>query len=411
MRHKHAIGCFILSLFTAVAMAESQGLPATLQAVLTHHPAIKGKQAERQAQTYAIDSAKAQRYPSLSAEVSNLADDLNRGLIRVQQPLWTFGKIDTAIEQAQVGFEAERWGVLQVQRQLIEEAAVAYAQILGAQQRLQVAADNIGAHERLYARIERRQKGHLSSKADARLAFARLVQARAQKQRIQGEWRVALNELQALTQIHTSAEQAIEPNLLHLPALQTVEDLALSQSADIGFKRESIRVVRLAVKQEKVAPLPTLFLRAEHDFLDTVNTDDETRIGLAIEANLEGLGLVARGRVQGAAARLQAAQHDLSVTLNDVRRRVRTLMLERQVQQTLAVSQQEAVLALEETMASFLRQYDSGRKSWIEVLNTQRELTELRFQWGQINNDEQILSLRVAALIGQLDQLAGIKAW
>jgi adhesin transport system outer membrane protein len=85
-------------------------------------------------------------------------------------------------------------------------------------------------------------------------------------------------------------------------------------------------------------------------------------------------------------------------------------MLDRNVQAQLKRSQVEAVEAVEGTMASFMRQYQSGRKTWVDVLNTQRELTELRYQLARIETDWLILSLRVAALIGHLDQLAGIEA-
>ena len=64
--------------------------------------------------------------------------------------------------------------------------------------------------------------------------------------------------------------------------------------------------------------------------------------------------------------------------------------------------------AMQETLESFLRQYEIGRKTWLEVLNTQRELTTLQLQAVQTENDWLILSLRVKSLIGGLDEQAGI---
>jgi len=387
-----------------------QGLAAALRATMVHNPAVKGKRAEVQARQYGIDSAEAERYPSLSGQANNLNEDREQLTVRVQQPLWTFGKISTDIEQAQAQYGAERWGLLQVRRQLLEEVAATYAKVLGVRKREAVAESNIAEHQRLYQRILRRQQGQLASEADVRFAYSRLIQARSQRERIRGELDVALTDLLALTQVQVPARLPIDPPLTALPGLAQVEDMAMENSADVGLKRATLSVVRLEIKKERAAPMPTLSIRVEHEVLDTPDYLDDTRAGLVLEGNLSGLGLVSRGRIKGASARLNAAQQDLSSTLIEVRRRVDTLMLDRKVQAQLKRSQVEAVEAVEGTMASFMRQYESGRKTWVDVLNTQRELTELRYQLARIETDWLILSLRVAALIGHLDQLAGIEA-
>jgi adhesin transport system outer membrane protein len=59
-------------------------------------------------------------------------------------------------------------------------------------------------------------------------------------------------------------------------------------------------------------------------------------------------------------------------------------------------------------MDSFLRQYETGRKSLVEVLNTQRDLTETRLLFSQIKSEWLTLSLKLAAITGSLDELAGL---
>lgn len=384
------------------------GLAAALRAMISHNPAIKGQQAELDAQRYAIDSAKAARLPSLSAQANNLDEQYDQATLRLDQPLWAFGKIDTGIAQAEAGFSAEQVAVLQVQRQLIEDTAAVYARVQGIRQRMLVATDNVSENEKLYRRIERRRQGELASEADVRLTYSRLLQAQNLQATVESELAVALAELQALTRIPVPAEAEVTDEALRVPPLPVAEQRALAHSAEISLKRERLDVALLDIKQEKVASLPTLSFRVEQDLLDTPTFSDETRAGLVLEGSLQGMGLVSRGRVKGAEAQLEAAEQDLDVAMNEVRRRIQVLMLERQVKQSLLASQRLAVAAAEATMDSFMRQYDTGRKSWVELLNTQRELTEQRNQLAQIDSEWQILSLRVAALIGGLDQLAGV---
>lgn len=392
------------------AQTAHDGLPAALRAVIRYNPAVKGQLAELDARQYAIDSAKAGRLPSLSAQANNLDDQYEQATLRLQQPLWAFGKIDTGIAQAQASYSAEQLVVLQVQRQLIEDTAAAYAKVQGIRQRMLVASDNVSENNKLYRRIERRQQGELASEADVRLAYSRLLQAQTLQATVESELAVSLAELQALTQIPLAAEAAVAEEALWVPSLPLAEQKALEHSAEVRLKRERLNVASLDVKKEKVASLPTVYFRVEQDLLDTPNVSDETRAGLVIEGSLEGLGLIARGRVQGAMAYLEAAQQDLEVTMNEVRRRIQVLMLDRRVKQSLLLSQQLAVEAAEATMDSFMRQYETGRKSWVELLNTQQELTEQRLQLVQLHSEWQILSLRVAALIGSLDELAEVEA-
>ncbi len=386
---------------------QPKGLSAALHAVMTHHPALKGKQAEVKAGYYVVDSAKAGRFPTISGQANNINDSYNQGVLRLQQPLWAFGKIDTGIEQAKANYATEETSLWQVRRRLIENTVNAYARIEGITQRGRVADINIDEHEQLHRRIKRRSKGQVASEADVRLAYSRLIQARAQRRRIDGEQQVALTELYALTQVKVAVDQPVDPILSILP--ENLEALALKNSADVQNKKKHIEVAQITIKQEKIASLPTIFAVVEQEFLDSPENGDETRAGISIQGSLEGLGFVSRGRIKGATASLNAAREDLKVAEIEVVRKLDNLRHNRSLQKALRISQSEAVEIVEQTMESFIRQYESGRKSWLDVLNTQRELTELRYQLVQINNEWLILSLRIGVMVGNLDQLAGLK--
>ncbi|PKH04141.1 transporter [Psychromonas sp. MB-3u-54] len=384
------------------------GLAAALRATMIHNPMVKGKQAELEAQQYGVSSAKAKRYPTLSTQASNVNDNYNQATLRLDQPIWAFGKIDTEIARAESEANAEQWRLLDIQRQLLEETATVYAKIEGIKLRIQVAEINTEAHQGYYDRLARRQQGQLSSEADMRLAYARLLQAQSQLLSFKGELSDAQSELQTLTQIRVSTEFAVDPVLAQLPSNAAVQRLAIAQEANILLKRQNLQVLRLGLKTEKLASLPTLYFRAEADLLDSTSGNNDLRAGLTFESSFEGLGLVARGRVKGAEANLAAARYDLDSSINETRRRISSLMLNRQIQQGLISAYKETVDAMQETLDSFLRQYETGRKSWLELLNMQRELTALQIQLVQSKNDWLILSLRVASLTGSLDKQAGL---
>lgn len=392
------------------ALESSAGLGNALRATLSNHPAVKGKQAEVDAQNYIVDSARAARYPTLSLQANTLDDEFTQSIVRLQQPLLTFGKINIAIEQAQLGFNAELLSLQQVQRQLIEDTAVAYALVEGINRRELVAIENIAQHEELFDSIVRREAGQLATEADVQMANSRLIQAKTTQLKTAGELQIALSELRALTQINVASNEPVNRSLLDLPTQVQVESLAFAHSADILLKRERLNVAQLGIEEEKVASRATLSFRVEHSFSNSLLNVDETRAGLVFESSFDGLGFRSRGRVKSAVAKSDAAQYDLDATMNEVKRRANILMLNRQVQENLMKAQSEAVASLTSTLESFVRQYENGLKSWVEVLNTQGELTGLRLQLAEIQTEHLVLSLRVAALIGKLDEQAGMAA-
>ncbi|MFT6916930.1 MAG: adhesin transport system outer membrane protein [Motiliproteus sp.] len=390
------------------SQAANRGLGAALKATMRNHPALKGKQAEVNAQSGLVDSAEAGRYPSLSSQIQTLDTGANTATLRLRQPLWAFGRIDTAIDQAEAESVAEQTLLLQVQRELIEQTAVAYAAIQSLSSRLAIAELNVEEHERLHERIETRQEGQLASEADVSLASSRLIRAQGDLYRLQGEMDAALTELLRLTQIVVSIEPVVADEQLRLPGDTEALRLALDRNADLLVKRAQVEVARWTVENTRLADTPTLYFQIDQDVLDKTSGVDRTRVGLVLEASTQGLGFATRGRTKSVEQRYEAALFDRDATGNEIRSQLDTLLLNRALQKRLRMSQQAAVTAVEETLASFVRQYDSGRKSWMDVLNTQREVTEVRQQLAQIDNTWQTITLRIAALIGELDHLAGI---
>ncbi len=399
------------SIFSINSQANSsgldQGLSAALQAMIQYHPEIEGAKNELQVHEYAIDSAKASRYPTISAQANTLDKDVTQGTLRVKQPLWAFGKIDSAIEQTEVNYQTEKFSLLKVQRQLIENTAVAYGRVEGIQKKLKISEENITEHEHLYQRISRRQRGQLSSEADVNLANTRLIQAKTTREKIIGELQVVLTELEAFTQISVDTQQPVNPQLFTDQPIVTASVLA--SNPNVLYQRERLKVVELDVKQEKISLYPTISFQVEQEFLEVGDNVDRTRAGIVIESTLEGLGFATQGRIKAATARLDVSQRALDSSVNDIQRQINSLKINLNLQSRLVKSQKEAVAAIDNTRASFLRQYESGRKTWMEVLNTHRELNEQRIQLAQIENDWLILSLRLAAMAGRLDSLAGIQ--
>ncbi len=405
----------LLCFGSAMANANAEpgvGLEAALTAALSSHPAVAVKQAGVRAKGFAGDTARSQRYPSLVAQVQQAVTGPNDAYanpitLRARQPLWSFGRIDNNIAYADADMLAERLDLQRVRRQLIDSTAVAYAKVLGSLQRQRMAIDNLAEHEALHQQIHRRQLGQLASAADVRLAAARVAQAKAMQQRYDGERSLAETELLALTQVTVVAIAEVQAQLLPTLTAPELDDLAQRSSAELRYKQQLIELARANAAQARSAAMPTVYLQAERN-TGAGQTPSLPRIGVLIEASLDGMGLATKGRSAESEARLAAAEEDLRVSRNELSRSLKSLWQSRQMQAGLMAAQLESTQAVTDLLASYQRQYAAGTKAWMDVLNIQRELTEQRLQWAQASNDWLIHSLRLSAMTAGLDAAAGL---
>ncbi|WP_372599898.1 TolC family protein, partial [Amphritea sp.] len=121
-----------------------------------------------------------------------------------------------------------------------------------------------------------------------------------------------------------------------------------------------------------------------------------------------GLGQVGASNTRAAEARYQATLDDLAFTQNTIVRDVDTLLSDLETAEALAQGQVDVIDSLSDTLTSYERQYDSGFKSWLDLLNMQRELTEQKLQLVLFENQQVQARAILTAMTGGFDAIAGI---
>jgi adhesin transport system outer membrane protein len=388
----------------------ADGLQSALQSTLVRNPEVKSKLAELESLGYKIDEAEAGRLPTLSVEARTIDDSSNKGLARVQQPLWTFGRISGSIALAERRRDVARFELLDLHRRLIEETAAVYQQSWSLRQRIRVAEANVGEHQSLYQMIGRRRQGGVASDADVRLAASRLTQARSQLDLLNAQLRKALQDLYALTRIEIPAQQPVEDQALAIGAPASLAATLETNYAKLRVQQGRLELIQAEGELQRAELKPTISARIDHDIRPVSNSQvSHTRAGIVFESRLEGGGLAGYKRLKSEAARLNAAMEDIDAARKEAQRRLDNLQVEMAAQKQNTDAQTTVVGAVDETLQSFLRQYDAGRKSWIDVLNTQRELADARQQLEQARAAWLDAALRTAAMLGHLDALAGME--
>ena len=126
------------------------------------------------------------------------------------------------------------------------------------------------------------------------------------------------------------------------------------------------------------------------------------------EASLDSFGFGARRRTNEARARFQAAEAEVAATKVELGRQLRALQRNRRLQTELIQLHRRARDDLQALLSSYQSQYESGTKSWLDLLNIQRELFDQRLQLLQARNDWTVQSLQLRARAGGLDALVEV---
>lgn len=377
------------------------GLDAALRQAVQTHPSIRSRAAEVRAAGHDRDAAEWAPYPAFSADVNQTEEGGSQSTARVQLPLWTAGRISGQIELARAGLTAAEFSVIEAEQTVLLQTATAYADLLRAQAKLQAATINLSELERLQALIGRRVGTEISPQADATLASARVQQARTE--RIQQQNQLA-SARSALEQAIGRAVREVErqsPRVPDLPELDALMEAALQYSPELARLRAQEAGAQARIDVSRAALAPQLVLTHERRMGDILEGQarDLTYVALQFQP---GAGLSAASGIEAAAERRLALRDAIEAARRQLVRQVRTDWSELSSLRAQAQPVRDLVEATREVVESYLRQYTVGRKSWLDVLNAQREATQALYSAADVEFSMLLTGLRLQILSGRL---------
>jgi adhesin transport system outer membrane protein len=372
----------VLSLEQAMALATAS------------HPLVEQKRRNLDASAQDMKSAQWKWFPTLTLETSQTMggqpqilgnSDPYAGNIKVEQPLWTGGRITSEVDMAQARKQITQLQLHETQQDLMLRVLQAFFDYQKFTTRLTIAQDNIHEHQRLFELISRRQKQQVTSEADVALAFARLQQVMAERNSMRAQHqasRLSLEQLtgRALTE-NMSLPEAAERTLVWQDAW-SAQQAAQAASPMLRRLRAETQLSEADVNLRKAQVLPQLNLRHERFMGATISVPfDRTMFVLQYQP---GSGVSAWPSMDAAVKRIEASQSAYESGVREVTEKVSSQWVEvKSFKEMLDVTNQY-VGASQEVMASYLRQYTAGRKTWLEVLNAQREWVQARY--AQVDN-------------------------
>ncbi|MEY2632557.1 MAG: hypothetical protein RIR00_1211 [Pseudomonadota bacterium] len=362
------------------------------------HPLINSKRAGVNAAESDLEGVKWQRYPTPSIEANRRFNGTSYHLVRLEQPLWTGGRITAGIDAAGSRKEAAEAGVSEAQVDLGLKVIAAWAEARRQQAKLDHARNGVKEHEKLLNLISRRVDQEVSPLVDRDFARSRLLQASNDLSSINQ----ALNN--ALTSLSQYASQPVSRvNSAFRNEVPSSREAALGLAMDF-----SPLIRRLSAEEEaagadidtrRAAMLPQLSLRLE----SVTGSQGDNRAMVVVTAQL-GAGLSAPAAVDAATARRESARLTKEAAARDIREQITLDWEDLQATRSRLENARLSRTMSADVFESYTRQYTTGRKTWIDVLNAIREKTQADFSLADAEAQEAAATLRLRLRTGLLRQ-------
>jgi adhesin transport system outer membrane protein len=404
-----------LALSVAVAMfmgslntvhAQTLPLSEVLKQVRTNSPQVLQQQATIKAKQFGAKAVYAQRLPSFSIDGGvRTAGDRASGAALASMPVLTFGKQENQEAVAQAEFELESKKLVQVQNDAMENAAQVYASLYNLNEKIKVSRVSLAEQSELFARIERREAAGYASESDKRTIEVRLVQLKSQIEELTLKQKERFSELSILMNRSIGTDQGVVLPKLDLPMVEESNAKLRNSNPALQIAKAQLVLVEKQANEITTSDRPTVNAVATQPVSDPNSA--HFSLGLEFKYTYGNLGAAKRERQGQYASLLEAKAKEIEVTYRDIRRRYESaetgirLITEEQLS-----TQRNIVKGLEENVTSYVRQYQAGRKSLYELVNTHRELNDARLKVVDLMTDYFQRSITVLSLHNQLTQIA-----
>jgi len=407
---------FAMGLAALCGLVQAQSLADLLQLTLGSHPAVRGQQSQRAVSAAELEFAHQQFYPTPSVSIEQIRagsrdpsylPDSSVTLFRLQQPLWTNGRLTAGVEKAKSNVEVSANSFDDVRQQLALRVIQAWADAYSAELKQGALQTSVVTHERLQAQVTRRISEGASAATERVLTDGRLAQTRAQLQSVVVQAETARLRLQQLASTTEAVVLKTENDrVLAVESAAAALDAALRHSPAILRLRAAVRAQQADVLERKADLLPELYARAEYQIgsASIAGAPDAQRLFVGLQSKF-GAGL-------SSLSGIEAAENKVGVARAEVESAERTLaeqVLSDWAQMaTLKVRQaelEESLQASRETALAWDRQFLAGRKTWVEVMNMARELAQAETELADVLAVRVLVSWRLALYTQGLDSL------
>ena len=357
------------------ALSVDQALALALET----HPLIRSAESQFRAAQSELNGARWSRFPTVSIGAQGSSGDIQQDTTTVDLPLWAGGRINAEIDLAKSRRDGTWYAVSDAQQTVMLETVSTFFEYFKSEKKLSIAIENVDEHRRLYEIIERRVAANTSPDVDAMLALARLQSAMSAEIQSKNRRNISESSLELLIDKPVGSVQVLrQPHKLVISVDQAVSKanyvspkIAMVQAEAAGFD------ATIASARSALYPQVSLGFQYGETHGGSLDGQVDKQTFLSVQFQ-PGVGLSVASSVTAAKQRKQSALDTLEAEKRDLSRQIKSAWNEYTSVSIQLEPSKKLVEATNSVVDSYLRQYAVGKKSWLDVLNAQREATQAR---------------------------------
>ncbi|BCN92464.1 channel protein TolC [Thiomicrorhabdus immobilis] len=366
-------------------------LVPTIEDAIIHNPEFREQLKIHQGAKAELDGAQGSWLPTIDVaagvgleetkkeSLNNRNTSLTRkeSSIRVTENLFEGFKTENEIQRHQASMDAAAFSAESKASQIALDMTEAYVNLLKEQELLRLESENKKTHERILDQIMQRSEAGIGNQVEVDQAKARLALASSNEMASRNNYNDALSKFQRIL-------GRMPDNDLIKPALQfqfpdtlaEATDIALLNHPTLRSANADIAEAQAQHRSAKSPYFPRLDIEIEKRWDEDINgikgTDEDLQAMLRMRYNLYNGGKDSANRDRTAAAVQQAAE----IRNNARRQTIENLRYawdaRKFVGEQLVYIKQHIKLTYE-TLVGYRKQFSLGRRSLLDLLNTEDE--------------------------------------
>ncbi|MBX2808868.1 MAG: TolC family outer membrane protein [Cellvibrionaceae bacterium] len=414
------LGTFITFQFYFSSTVSALSLTEVVRHVLVSNPEIQAVKQEEQARASEVRGAQAGYLPTLDAELgvgrewtkSPATNDESVNLtrkeaaLRLRQLLYNGGATSGEVARQKARHLVSQLDVIATQETMALRTAEVYIDVMRQSELLTLLKDSLDEHQNIFDQMELRSQAGVGSRSDLDQIAARLALARSNYIAGENNLRDASSTFYGVVGYLPEVSTLTMPNVLLVPSsLEHALRVAYDNHPELKMAQADIKAAQAQYHTAKSPYYPRLTLEGDrtwNDDIDGVEGENEDFvIALRLRYNLYNGGADKSRRKQTASLLEEAGEiHHSTKRQVEESMRLSWFAYEATRQQldylTIYV---DTVLATKEAYA---KQFTIGKRSLLDLLNTENELLDARRNYLNARYDQLFSQYRIAHAEGNL---------
>jgi adhesin transport system outer membrane protein len=349
----------------------SPDLSEAITRATNSHPSINAARLNAEAAGSDLKSAKWQRFPSVSLETGVFEQDnyVPTTSAVLDLPLWTSGRIGSTIDRGEyLKLSAEA-----AYHEAILEIGLAvnqsYHDVIRLNRRSDVLISNVDEHRKMVHTMERRVAQEVSPQVDLDLARSRLNQVEQQFSLNKAQYDSALQRLRELL-----SDSAFLPNLEDSIAPWPIIDQASMVADGLAFspRKAKLQADALAAGAEAKIIVASALPQVSGQY--SYNELYGYRFGVVLKAQTDA-GFSRFAANDAAKMRQQSVEMQVNATESSLRDALVNDHIEYVYASQRIGNANASAESSRRVTESYMRQFISGRRGWLDLMNAVREST------------------------------------